>query len=122
MSRHSSDFLIVGAGVIGSSIAYHLARQGQRVVMLERGELADSPVASWASAGQASRASDTAAAASRRAGRAARWGANRFMNGTPGEGWETGEAGGVPTGAPGSQLAKMWARGSAVDANLASSS
>ena len=51
MSRPSSDFLIVGAGVIGSSIAYHLARQGQRVVVLERGEVADSPVASWASAG-----------------------------------------------------------------------
>ena len=51
MSNVSGDFLIIGAGVIGSSIAYHLARTGQRVLVIERDEVASSPVASWASAG-----------------------------------------------------------------------
>ncbi len=51
MSAASSDFLIIGAGVMGSSIAYHLARLGQRVLVIERDEVAASPVASWASAG-----------------------------------------------------------------------
>lgn len=51
MNMVSRDFLIVGAGVIGSSIAYHLARMGQRVLVIERGDVAGSPAASWASAG-----------------------------------------------------------------------
>lgn len=51
MSMSSPDVVIVGAGVIGNSIAYHLARQGQRVLVIERGEIAGAPVASWASAG-----------------------------------------------------------------------
>lgn len=51
MSTTSSDFLIIGAGVIGSSIAYHLARMGQQVLVIERGEVASAPTASWASAG-----------------------------------------------------------------------
>ncbi|HEU5227933.1 MAG TPA: FAD-dependent oxidoreductase, partial [Ktedonobacteraceae bacterium] len=51
MSTSSPDIVIVGAGVIGNSIAYHLARQGQRVLVIERGEIASAPVASWASAG-----------------------------------------------------------------------
>src|SRR6266851_4077015 len=51
MNNPSSDFLIIGAGVIGSSIAYHLARMGQQVLVIERGEVAGAPTASWASAG-----------------------------------------------------------------------
>ena len=51
MSSAASDFLIIGAGVMGSSIAYHLARLGQRVLVIDRAEIASEPAASWASAG-----------------------------------------------------------------------
>src|SRR6266568_3232835 len=51
MSTISSDFLIVGAGIMGNAIAYHLAHQGQRVLVVERSEVASEPAASWASAG-----------------------------------------------------------------------
>src|SRR5215469_13143996 len=44
------DFLVVGAGVIGSSIAYHLARAGAGVLLADPGA-PRSPSASWASAG-----------------------------------------------------------------------
>jgi sarcosine oxidase subunit beta len=47
----NTEVLIIGAGVIGSSIAYHLARQGRQVLVVERSEIAASPAASWASAG-----------------------------------------------------------------------
>src|SRR5579859_1015600 len=45
------DIAIIGGGVIGNSIAYHLARQGQRVLVSERADIASEPAASWASAG-----------------------------------------------------------------------
>jgi sarcosine oxidase subunit beta len=48
---HTTDILIIGGGVIGNSIAYHLARAGHGVIVVERGEIAVEPSASWASAG-----------------------------------------------------------------------
>ena len=37
--KHMNDVIIVGGGVIGSSIAYNLAKRGQSVMLLERGRL-----------------------------------------------------------------------------------
>ena len=45
------EVLIIGAGVIGNSIAYHVAQQRRSVLVVERQELAVEPAASWASAG-----------------------------------------------------------------------
>ena len=36
----TADVIVVGAGVQGASLAYHLARQGARVLILERGSIA----------------------------------------------------------------------------------
>src|SRR5690349_9126985 len=47
----SVEVLVIGGGVIGSSIAYHVARQGCTVLVVERGEVMQEPAASWASAG-----------------------------------------------------------------------
>lgn len=51
MSRTTFEIVIVGGGVIGSSIAYHLARQGRRPLVIEQVAPAVEPAASWASAG-----------------------------------------------------------------------
>ncbi len=48
---HTTEILIVGGGVIGSSIAYHLARAGRAVLLVDRDKIAAEPSASWASAG-----------------------------------------------------------------------
>jgi sarcosine oxidase subunit beta len=51
MSAANIDILIIGAGVIGNSIAYHLSKQGRKVLVIDRSQIANSPAASWASAG-----------------------------------------------------------------------
>ena len=47
---HGDDVAIIGAGVIGASIAYHLSREGSRVTLYDVDAPAE-PSASWASAG-----------------------------------------------------------------------
>ncbi len=51
MSAANIDILIIGGGVIGNSIAYHLSKQGRKVLVIDRSQIANSPAASWASAG-----------------------------------------------------------------------
>ncbi len=40
MIREGCDVLVVGAGVVGSSVAYHVARAGLQVVLLDKGKVA----------------------------------------------------------------------------------
>ncbi len=49
MSQRRTEVAIIGGGVMGSSIAYHLARRGVAVTLLERGDIPSA--ASAASAG-----------------------------------------------------------------------
>jgi sarcosine oxidase subunit beta len=47
-----SDVIVLGSGIIGSSIAYHLARDGARVTLIDQTHAAATkPAATWASAG-----------------------------------------------------------------------
>src|SRR6266446_1453741 len=51
MNPISTEVMIIGAGVIEDSIAYHLSRQGRQVLGVEQSEISASPAASWVSAG-----------------------------------------------------------------------
>lgn len=67
------ETLIIGGGVIGSSLAYHLAHAGQQVVVVERGGIAEAPAASWASAGGVRRQGRDPAEAALASAAIARW-------------------------------------------------
>jgi sarcosine oxidase, subunit beta len=68
-----TDVLIIGGGVIGSSIAYHLSLQKRQVLVCERAAVATEPAASWASAGGVRRQGRDPAEASLASEAIARW-------------------------------------------------
>jgi sarcosine oxidase subunit beta len=51
VSGNTTEVLIIGSGVQGGFTAYHAAKQGRKVLVLERAEPGVEPAASWASAG-----------------------------------------------------------------------
>src|SRR5258708_14679768 len=51
MQQSNFERIVIGGGVLGSPMAYHLARQGRQVPVIERSEGGCEPAASWASAG-----------------------------------------------------------------------
>ena len=51
MVLNHDEVIVIGAGVIGASIAYHLARDGAHVTMYDNLDAPCEPSASWASAG-----------------------------------------------------------------------
>ncbi|CAN7262032.1 glycine oxidase ThiO [Paenibacillus sp. LjRoot56] len=62
MSAARSDVIIVGGGVIGTSIAYYLAKRGQSVTLLERSQLgAEASAAAAGMLGAQSEMEDTGA-------------------------------------------------------------
>lgn len=67
------ETLIIGGGVIGSALAYQLARAGQTVLVVERAGIAESPAASWASAGGVRRQGRDRAEATLARAAIARW-------------------------------------------------
>src|SRR5258706_13554910 len=73
MQQPNFEMIVIGGGVIGSSIAYHLARQGRHVLVIERSEVASEPAASWASAGGVRRQGRHAAEAALASEAIVRW-------------------------------------------------
>jgi sarcosine oxidase subunit beta len=71
--HHTTETLVIGGGVIGCSIAYHLARAGRQLLVVERAGIAEAPAASWASAGGVRRQGRDPAEAALASAAIARW-------------------------------------------------